>query len=638
MRNPLAFTLLLSALLAASCDKGVRVSGGASHGPIAVGAKYRFAVIDDCGYAGPGLIILSPAAPLILPTPPTCLSTSVSRIVDVTWSDPAPFQVVQTNVDQGAALFEVEAVADGETEVSIRIEASTGEDYTAKATFTAARATSAELVTRFCDPERSDTLIGPGWMVGYQPRLYADGGQTLGGFGYLPFDFDGLPVAIDEDSYVRFLVTFPDQPGTHVFTSSVDPSFRKEVRVIGADELTSLELAPVHDAIEMVEDDVRVAAIVRVGEEIPCFESFPRRVYTDTPEACGLNLYAFPPPDTTSTEITDAFESTFVRGLTLGTTCGVHAEITGTELSASIELPVREGWTELGLPADAQYHAGDSTGPLSFVLVGAENGGTVQDPVYTPLIARFDGAEWQVERPEIAASATGEGVLRDVFVAGDEIIAVGDRGTILVSQGGEAFAEVTSPTTEHLYGVFGVDAAEVYVVGAAGTMLHRDGDGWRAVTTGGVSADLRDGYALAPGVAWAGGQDGTVIALEEGVWGPLDTSMLSRQIHVRSVWAAAEDDVYFAGLGGVARLDGSAFSVVVEGNYYYHSVWGTGPDDVSVAGPYAGFERFDGDMWYRQSLGNGNTRRVWGLGSGERYVLSAEVGPGAGGYLLHRYR
>lgn len=638
MRNPLTAMLLMGVLLTASCDKGVRVSGGSSHGPIAVDAKYRFAVIDDCDYAGPGLLILSPAAPLILPTPPTCLRTSVSRIVDITWSDPALFQVVQTNVDQGAALFEVEAVADGETEVSIRIEASTGEDYTATATFTARQAARADLVTEFCDPERSDSLVGPGTVVGYRPALYAEDGRALAGYGYLPFDFAGLPVEVDETSFRRVTVTFPDTPGTHVFTSSADPSFSKEVRVIGVDELTSLELVPVRDAIEMVEGDLQVAAIVRVGEKIPCFESFPRRVYTDTPEACGLNKYAFPPPETTSTEITDAFESTSVRGLTLGTTCRVHAEITGTALTASIELPVREGWTELVVPADVQYHAGESTGPLSFVLVGAENGGTLQDPVHTPLIARFDGAEWQVERPEIAASATGEGVLRDVFVAGDEIIAVGDRGTILVSQGGEAFAEVTSPTTEHLYGVFGVDAAEVYVVGAAGTVLHRDGDGWKAVTVDGISADLRDGFALAPGLAWAGGQDGTVIALEEGIWGPLDTSMLGRLIHVQSVWAAAADDVYFAGLGGVAHRDGSAFAIVLEGNYYYHSVWGTGPDDIDVAGPYAGLDHFDGDAWYRQSLGTGSTRRVWGLGTAERYVLSAQVGPGTGGYVLHRYR
>ncbi|HWN66401.1 MAG TPA: hypothetical protein VNM90_02115, partial [Haliangium sp.] len=91
-------------VLTASCDKGVHVGGGSSHGPIAVGAKYRFAVIDDCEYAGPGLIFISPVVPLILPTPPACLSTSVSRIVDVTWSNPATFRVVQTNVDQGAAL------------------------------------------------------------------------------------------------------------------------------------------------------------------------------------------------------------------------------------------------------------------------------------------------------------------------------------------------------------------------------------------------------------------------------------------------------------------------------------------------------------------------------------------------------
>jgi hypothetical protein len=633
---PAALLVALVSLFVASCEKGVHVGGGSSHGPIAVGAKYRFAVIDDCEYAGPGLIIISPAVPLILPTPPTCLRTSVSRIVDITWSDETPFRVVQTNVDQGAALFEVEAMTEGETEVSITIEASTGEDYTATATFTAKQATRANLVAEFCQAGRSDALVEAGTVMGYRPELYAADGQMLLGFGYLPFDFAGLPVEADETSFVRITVTFPDTRGTHVFTSSADASFRKEVRVIGVEDLTSLELEPWRDVIEMVEDDLSVAAIARAGEDIPCSESFPRRFYTDTPEACGLNKYAIPPPETTSPEIIDAFESTYVRGLTLGTTCRIHAEVTGTALSATTELPVREGWTERDVPLGAQYHAGESTGPLSFVLVGTENGGTGDDPVYTPVIARFDGTEWQMERPAIVASDTGEGVLRDVFVAGDRIIAVGDRGTIVVSQGGGPFAEVTSPTKENLFGVFGVGETEIYAVGTAGTMLREDADGWTMMDAG-TSADLRDGFSLAPGVAWAGGQGGAVVALAEGTWTPLDTSMLTPPIDIQSIWAAATDNVFVAGLGGVAHFDGSSLSVVVDGNYYYHSVWGTGPDDVDVAGEYLGLDHFDGEAWTRQSLGHGYTKRVWGLGTAERYVLTAGTALDEG-YVVYRYR
>jgi hypothetical protein len=636
MRHALAAELLVVLVAVAACEKGVQITGGSSHGPIAVGAKYRFAVIDDCEYAGPGLLILSPHVPLILPTPPTCLRTSVSRIVDVTWSDEAPLRVVQTNVDQGAALFEVEAVADGETEVSITIEATTGEEYTATATFTAKRAARADLLADFCEPGRSDTLVGPGTVMGYRPELYAADGQRLVGFGYLPFDFGGLPVEIDETSFARLTVTFPDTPGTHVLTSSADPSFRKEVRVIGVGDLTSLELVPWRDVIEMVEDDLSVAAIARVGEEIPCSASFPRRVYTDTPEACGLNKYAIPPPETTSPEIIDAFESTYVRGLTLGTTCRIHAEVTGTALTATLELPVHEGWTELDVPMGAQYHAGESTGPLSFVLVGTENGGTGDEPVYTPVIARFDGEEWQMERPAIAASDTGEGVLRDVFVAGDRIIAVGDRGTIVVSQGGGAFTEVTSPTKENLYGIFGAGATEIYAVGTAGTMLRENADGWTMIDAG-TSVDLRDGFSLAPGVAWAGGQGGAVVTLQDGTWAPLDTSMLTATINIQSIWAAAVDNVFFAGLGGVAHMDGSSLAVVVDRNYYYHSVWGTGPDEVDVAGEYLAIDHFDGETWTRQSLGHGYTKRVWGLDTAERYVLAASTALDVG-YVVYRYR
>jgi hypothetical protein len=76
---------------------------------------------------------------------------------------------------------------------------------------------------------------------------------------------------------------------------------------------------------------------------------------------------------------------------------------------------------------------------------------------------------------------------------------------------------------------------------------------------------------------------------------------------------------------------------VLEENYYYHSVWGTGPDDVDVAGADLGLDRFDGEAWARQPLGLGYTRRVWGLGTEERYVLTVGTSQDVG-TVAYRYR
>jgi hypothetical protein len=61
---------------------------------------------------------------------------------------------------------------------------------------------------------------------------------------------------------------------------------------------------------------------------------------------------------------------------------------------------------------------------------------------------------------------------------------------------------MTSGTTQHLYGVWGNSASNVYAVGNSGTVLHFNGTSWSAENSGttnplrGVTGDLTTfGYA-----------------------------------------------------------------------------------------------------------------------------------------------
>ncbi len=72
-------------------------------------------------------------------------------------------------------------------------------------------------------------------------------------------------------------------------------------------------------------------------------------------------------------------------------------------------------------------------------------------------------------------------VLRGIWgAAGNDIWAVGDKGTIRHIAAGEAqWSVIPSPTTESLHAVWGAASNDVWAVGESGTILHWDGAAWK---------------------------------------------------------------------------------------------------------------------------------------------------------------
>lgn len=112
------------------------------------------------------------------------------------------------------------------------------------------------------------------------------------------------------------------------------------------------------------------------------------------------------------------------------------------------------------------------------------------------LLCRFDGVMAAVveaiNRPAIVSSLGSHSVLLDVAYAGKNLVAVGERGTILISaDGGDAWRQIASPVSVTLTGVRFIDDSKGYIIGHGGSVLSTEngGEDWTLQLDGSLLAD-----------------------------------------------------------------------------------------------------------------------------------------------------
>jgi hypothetical protein len=228
------------------------------------------------------------------------------------------------------------------------------------------------------------------------------------------------------------------------------------------------------------------------------------------------------------------------------------------------------------------------------------------------------------------------------------IYAVGKGGSIL-NYNGSTWTTVAAGISgsQSLYGIFGLGASDIWVVGAAYTS-HFDGFGWNPnANPGGTyygvwGSSTSDVYAVGTGIihrgttwiaetnptgvtlfsvwgadsshVWAVGNGGTILFNPgSGTW-TTQTSCTTSTL--RSVWGSSATDVYAVGAGGAAcHYDGTAWTAVSVGSsLYLEAVGGSSATDVWVASPTGHMSHFNGSTWTQLQTGVGTT--LLGLTSG----------------------
>jgi photosystem II stability/assembly factor-like uncharacterized protein len=174
-------------------------------------------------------------------------------------------------------------------------------------------------------------------------------------------------------------------------------------------------------------------------------------------------------------------------------------------------------------------------------------------------------ASWQAAAPGATGGAelmplAAESLLLDGAVLGDRIIAVGERGHILVSDDrGQTWTQVETPTRSTLTAVTAVDRRHAWAVGHDGVILHsRDGgSSWvRQFYAPDGERPLLDVWFADPEQGLAVGAYGTVMATVDGgeTW---QRSLIDpEEPHANAITRASDGTLYVAAeFGLVLRSD-----------------------------------------------------------------------------------
>jgi uncharacterized repeat protein (TIGR01451 family) len=215
---------------------------------------------------------------------------------------------------------------------------------------------------------------------------------------------------------------------------------------------------------------------------------------------------------------------------------------------------------------------------------------------------------------------------------------VGDAGTI-VHYDGTTWSAMTSPPSDHLYGVWGSSSNDVFAVGRYGLILHYDGADWTEMSSG-MYEHLQGVWGSASTDVFAVG--GTIYHYDGSAWSAQDCydgaacsamdSGTGASLH--GVWGSSGSDVFAVGDHGgwptILHYDGASWSEIGSGYWSepLSDVWGISGSDVFAVG--GTILHYDGTGW--SEMTSGTTQHlggVWGTRGGDVFAV------GAGGTILH---
>lgn len=243
-------------------------------------------------------------------------------------------------------------------------------------------------------------------------------------------------------------------------------------------------------------------------------------------------------------------------------------------------------------------------------------------------ILRYDGAAWasrSAPTTEHLWGVWGVGpapaacTLSHCAVAEARAYAVGEHGTILRLTGANAWTTDTSGTSEALSGVWGASPRDVFAVGAAGTILRFD-SAWAPMTSG-TTRNLRAVWGTSATNVYAVGGGGTILHYDGSQW----TEEASGTGGVLTgIWGAGPDEIYVSAAdGSVLRGSGTGWSTAVrDTSAQFYAVWGASSREVYAAGSGGAVLLWDGSAWARMPTATAATlRSLWGTSESQLHAV-----------------
>lgn len=166
-------------------------------------------------------------------------------------------------------------------------------------------------------------------------------------------------------------------------------------------------------------------------------------------------------------------------------------------------------------------------------------------------------------RPSELMPLASKSLLLDIVNTGGHLIAVGDRGAVLVSNDGQKWAQVQTPTRSALTAVYFTDADNGWAVGHDAVILHT-ADGGRTWAlqnfAPALEKPLLDVLFLDSSRGFAVGAYGLFYKTEDGgqTWAEADTPIRESELHFNAISRLNDGTLFIAGEQGTLAVSADA--------------------------------------------------------------------------------
>jgi hypothetical protein len=263
-------------------------------------------------------------------------------------------------------------------------------------------------------------------------------------------------------------------------------------------------------------------------------------------------------------------------------------------------------WTEVAPIGDGTFEVDEIAAwpPHGYLAIGGD------------AIWHFDGSRWGVYywKPEVPVIyGDFEGIW--VNEKDGEQYAVDNNGGVWKSR--SYGMDYLNQSVEHVTGMWGSDARNLYAIGDNGSLMHFDGQAWGRDSIS-TTDRLRD--------IWGGGADDIYITTDADVHhfdgGDWKSVYQGPFLGFDGIWGFDSGEIICVGSGGIARYDGSTW-IVKKVNAGLENVWGATPDDVWAVSNWS-ILRFDGNEWKLYDTGQqaSGFRDIWGSARDAAYAVS----------------
>lgn len=178
---------------------------------------------------------------------------------------------------------------------------------------------------------------------------------------------------------------------------------------------------------------------------------------------------------------------------------------------------------------------------------------------------------------------------------------------------------------------------QVFAATDNSTVLHYDGNYWRALTTGCGCASFYGIWGFGGNDVFAVGDFGTIAHFDGTAWTPQSDPDIGSG-YLTGVWGAAPDDVWVVGIAGtILHWDGADWASHADSSLTtsdLNAVWGSGASDVWAVGNDGTIVHWDGAAWTAAtsptaqlltSVSGGAGDDVWAVGPGAEVGLGVAV-------------